>query len=230
MTSTLAGATFSGALTEADVVEARAELALGRPVTVWFTPAAVGVPAGGSARIVAIGDPPEGEFVQVRPAGSRDEMFCSPGELTRSRPSRRRADAASPASRAPAKRARSPAAATAPTRTAVVEPAPVDAEPPAPKTPRRRPSRPQPADVTVTLHSGPDGEWQVSVVSGKRTVVRTTAVAAGDVARAAQCLPAEVGAAVQESLAAARVRQEERVAALQAELAAARQALADLGG
>ncbi len=55
-------------------------------------------------------------------------------------------------------------------------------------------------------------------------------MAAADVAKAAQCLPAEVGAAVQESLAAARTRQLERVAQLRAELEAAQQTLAELGG
>jgi hypothetical protein len=44
-----------GALTEQDVVAVRGEAAAGRPVTVWFTAAAVGVPAGGSAKVVAAG-------------------------------------------------------------------------------------------------------------------------------------------------------------------------------
>src|SRR5207249_7144010 len=77
-------------LSESDVAAIREELAAGKPVTVWFTPTAVGVPVGGSAKVVSVGEVAEGEFIQVRPAGSRDMMFCSPSELTRSRPPRKR--------------------------------------------------------------------------------------------------------------------------------------------
>jgi hypothetical protein len=85
--------TAPGALTERDVAAVREETAADRPVTVWFTAAAVGVPAGRSAKVVGVGDTDEGDFIQVRPAGSRDTMFCSPNELTRTRPARRRAAA-----------------------------------------------------------------------------------------------------------------------------------------
>lgn len=80
--------TVPHALTEPDVVELRRETAANGPVTVWFTEAAVGVPVGGSAKVVAVGEAGEGEFIQVRRSGSRDTMFCSPNELTRVRPSR----------------------------------------------------------------------------------------------------------------------------------------------
>lgn len=81
--------TAAGALTDHDVAAVREQAATDKPVTVWFTPAAVGVPVGGSAKVVAVGDSAEGDFIQVRPAGSRDTMFCSPHELTRARPARR---------------------------------------------------------------------------------------------------------------------------------------------
>jgi hypothetical protein len=100
------------ALTEQDVRELRDEAVAGRPGTVWFTDAAVGVPAGRSAKVVSVAEPPEGDFIQVRPAGSRDTVFCSPGELSRVRPARRRADPAPPAGAAsatPPARARTPA-------------------------------------------------------------------------------------------------------------------------
>jgi hypothetical protein len=101
----------AGALSEQDLAATRAELAGGKPVTVWFTAAAVGVPAGGSAKVVSVEDPPEGDFVQVRPAGSRDTMFCAPNELTRERPARKRAPkaAAAPAAQPSAPRATAPA-------------------------------------------------------------------------------------------------------------------------
>lgn len=117
----------AGALTEPDVVALRAEASAGRPVTVWFTAAAVGVPAGGSAKVVSVGEPAEGDFIQVRAAGTRDTMFCSPGELTRTRPVRRRAAAPSgkpaPPS-APGRAAGTPADPGAqPARAAVTRPA-----------------------------------------------------------------------------------------------------------
>jgi hypothetical protein len=86
-------------LSEQDLVEARQELSAGRPLTVWFTSSAVGVPANGSAKVISIDDAAEGDFIQVRPAGSRDTMFCSPSELTRTRPARKRVQR--PAERAP---------------------------------------------------------------------------------------------------------------------------------
>ncbi|MBW0118124.1 hypothetical protein I4J48_23075, partial [Pseudonocardia sp. KRD-169] len=55
-----------GALTEQDVVAVREAAAAGKPVTVWFTAAAVGVPAGRSAKVSAVGDPSDGDFIQVR--------------------------------------------------------------------------------------------------------------------------------------------------------------------
>ncbi|GAA3218312.1 hypothetical protein GCM10017691_01040 [Pseudonocardia petroleophila] len=85
--------TAPGALTEQDVVAVRESAAAGKPVTVWFTEAAVGVPAGRSAKVSAVGDASEGDFIQVKPAGSRDTMFCSPNELTLTRPARRSATA-----------------------------------------------------------------------------------------------------------------------------------------
>ncbi|MCO1653739.1 DUF6319 family protein [Pseudonocardia humida] len=98
-----------GSLSEQDLAGARAELGEGKAVTVWFTAAAVGVPAGGSAKVVSIGDPPEGDFVQVRPAGSRDTMFCAPNELTRVRPTRKRAPKAAVPAPAPAQQESAPA-------------------------------------------------------------------------------------------------------------------------
>jgi hypothetical protein len=83
--------TAPGALTAEDVAAARVETAAGRPVTVWFTAAAVGVPTGGSAKVLSVGEAVEGDFIQVRPVGSTDTMYCAPAELTRVRPPRRRA-------------------------------------------------------------------------------------------------------------------------------------------
>jgi hypothetical protein len=242
----------AAALSDEQIIEVQGELAAGRPVTVWFTEAAVGVPVGGSAKVIAIGDPSAGDFVQVRPTGSRDELFCSPSELTRNRPPRRKAAAAAKVAAQPT--AAEPAVPRP--RTATVEStAPRAAkEKPQPSAPVARPAptaevaalstaeKPRPAarraaaradagpELTVVLQPTSSGEWVASVTRGSKTVVRPTPVPPGDVAKAARCLPPAVGEAVDAALAAARTRQQERVAALAAELEAARQALEDLGG
>jgi hypothetical protein len=89
-------------LSEQDLAAARAELAEGRLFPVWFTAAAVGVPVGGSAKIVSVGEAAEGEFIEVRPTGTRDTVFCSPNELTSTRPPRRRRAKESPPQPTPA--------------------------------------------------------------------------------------------------------------------------------
>jgi hypothetical protein len=146
----------SNPLTEQDLTAVREELSAGTPVTVWFTAAAVGVPAGGSAKVIAIDDTAEGDFIQVKPAGSRDTVFCSPGELTRSRPprkqARKQAEPAPPAQppSEDAHRAAAPAGAQEPpaakaragkasTEKASTEKAPA-AEAPAGKTTTQRPA------------------------------------------------------------------------------------------
>ena len=53
------------------------ELAAGTTPTVWFTAAAVGVPEGRSGKVIALADPEEGDFIQVRPAGSKDVVSFS---------------------------------------------------------------------------------------------------------------------------------------------------------
>jgi Family of unknown function (DUF6319) len=217
------------ALSEQDLTAARAELAEGRPFPVWFTGAAVGVPVGGSAKIVSVGEPAEGDFVEVRPTGSKDTVFCSPNELTRTRPPRRRAkQAAQPAAPEPA----APPArreATTPPREV---PARNGSAPPT--APEKKPARARPAaraaEVTVTLNSTVDGEWTVEVVTGRKRTVRPTPVQPAEVAKAARALPPAVAEAIESSLAAARERQIERVERLRAELDAAQQALKDLSG
>jgi hypothetical protein len=239
------------ALSEQDLAAARAELAEGRPFPVWFTAAAVGVPVGGSAKIVSIGEPAEGDFVEVRPTGTKDTVFCSPNELTRTRPPRRRAQkpaqksepAAAPPQ--PPTRRASPAlpegdvpARTEPARAAPDRSAPDrsaeknGSAPPAAeeRKPARARAAARPAEVSVTLNSTAEGEWTVEVVIGRKRTVRPTPVQPGEVAKAARSLPPAVAEAIESSLAAARQRQVERVERLRAELDAAQRALQDLSG
>lgn len=236
----------ANSLSEQDLAEARQELAAGRPLTVWFTPAAVGVPANGSAKVISIDEVAEGDFIQVKPAGSRDTMFCSPSELTRTRPARKKVQRPAERAREPivpseeapqASAPEKPGSVPAPERTpAPSPPAPQKAPPPAP-APVKAPDRPRstgsrsagrPAEVTVTLNATAEGEWTVEVMIGKKRTVRPTPVQPGDVAKAARALPSVVADAIDASLEAARQRQLERVERLSAELEAAQRALHEL--
>jgi len=234
-------------LSEQDLAAARTELAAGKPFPVWFTAAAVGVPVGGSAKIVSIGEPAEGDFVEVRPTGTKDTVFCSPNELTRTRPPRRRAKQQAPPEPPPQPARQAvvptpPARPERPARPSSEAPAngssrngstPDDTAPPA--APERKPARARsgaarPVEVTVTLNSTADGEWTVEVLTGRKRTVRPTPVQPAEVAKAARVLPAAVAEAIESSLAAARQRQIERVERLRAELDAAQRALQDLSG
>lgn len=225
-------------LSESDVAEIRDELSAGKPSTVWFTPVAVGVPVGGSAKVAAVGEVAEGEYIQVRPAGSRDLMFCSPSELTRARPPRRRksepaapepAPAPEPAQQEPAPGSVGPSSAPA-TRPETRRRAAEVSPPPSPTVRRSTDRRPPSAEVAVMLVASAQGEWTVEVTVGKKRVVRSLPVQPAEVAKAARSLPAPVTEAIEASLAAARKRQTERVEQLRAELEAAQQALRELSG
>ncbi|RLK61653.1 DUF6319 family protein [Actinokineospora cianjurensis] len=202
----------SGALGPDEVERLRVALAEGKPTPVWFTSVAVGVEAGLQAKVVAFDEPAEGDFIQVRPHGSRDVLAFSPAELTTVKPRPKPARIAPPPPQEP-------------------EPLTVvqGIEPAEPSRPRQRAKQQQPVEITVTLHATPDGEWSVDVLVGKKRTVRWVPVPAGDIARVAKSLPAEVGAAIALSLDAARERQLRRVAELKAELEAAQRALRDLG-
>ncbi|WP_280269369.1 DUF6319 family protein [Nocardia wallacei] len=80
-------------LSDIEIRQIAADIAAGRPPMVWFTSAAVGVEEGRSGKVVALGDPAEGDFLQVRPTGSKDELSFSPTEVTLTKPARRTAAA-----------------------------------------------------------------------------------------------------------------------------------------
>jgi hypothetical protein len=240
-------------LTADQIDHLRAELAADRRPMVWFTPAAVGVDAGRSAKVVALGDPPEGDFIQVRPTGSQDELSFSPNELTMDKPPRRRKGSE------PEKLALTPVPPSAPppppprhdellvvrerparkkraetTETAKAAQTKAIADPPAKAAAEPRTMRPTrgrtkpPAPLTVTLSSTAEGEWTVEVQAGSRRTVRPQPVAAGAVAAAARVLGGDIETAIEGALAAARDQQRAKVDQLEAELAAARAALDEL--
>ncbi|MBC6449492.1 DUF6319 family protein [Actinokineospora xionganensis] len=200
-------------LSTEEVERLRNDVAAGKPAGVWFTAAAVGVTAGQSGKVIGFTEPAEGDFIQVRPTGSRDELTFSPAELTLVKPPPK------PKQAPPPPVAAKPVAAAMPEVVVGIEPAPVVRKPPPHK----------PAEVTVTLHSTLEGEWTVDVVVGKKRVVRWEPVPAGDVARAAKSLPSGVGEAIGTALESAKRRQLARVEQLKAELDAAQRALRDLG-
>ena len=218
-------------LSPQDIDHLRAELAAGRPPAVWFTSAAVGVEAGRSAKVMAFTEPAEGDFIQVRPTGEKDDLSFSPAELTVEKP-------------APRKRTPAPAAAVAAQTPAPVEhiytpapappkPKPAPAPASAPAAAERRPTarkQAKPAEVTVTLTSTADGEWTVDVQWGSKRTLKAAPVAASAVSQASKLLPAEVDEAVESVLSAARERHLARVEQLRAELEAAQRALDELSG
>lgn len=76
-------------LSDTEIRQIAADLAAGRPPMVWFTAEAVGVPEGRSGKVLALGDPAEGDFLQVKPTGSKDVLSFSPTEVTLTKPARR---------------------------------------------------------------------------------------------------------------------------------------------
>ncbi|MFI9400856.1 DUF6319 family protein [Nocardia sp. NPDC052316] len=245
-------------LSDSEIQRIATDIAGGRPPMVWFTAAAVGVPEGRSGKVISLGDPADGDFLQVRPTGSKDVLSFSPTEVTLTKPPR----GAAPVSTAQPKsttRKESPvtqpstltSTATPPTPSSVtpppVVPKPIASTPesddqdggaskpaakstPAPAKAAKAPARPKAkaAEVTVTLTGTADGEWSVDVVSGKKRAVRGLAVPSSAVAQAAKILHPEVADVVAGILDAAREAQEAKVQQLQAELEAAKRLLDEL--
>lgn len=77
-------------LTSEETGTLRSALATGKQPTVWFTSAAVGVETGRSGKVTALAEPAEGDFIQVRPTGSKDVLTFEAAEVTVTRPTRQR--------------------------------------------------------------------------------------------------------------------------------------------
>ncbi|MFE5284391.1 DUF6319 family protein [Nocardia sp. NPDC056611] len=225
---------------------------------VWFTASAVGVPEGRSGKVMSLGDPSEGDFLQVKPTGSKDVLSFGPTEVTLTKPARQ--NPAKPAT-APASGAK-PAGATPRTATRkeptvtmsspATMPAAAPSTPPAPEaTPQpagepaaeakkaSRPARnaaatasaarkPKAPEVTVTLSGTGEGEWTLDVVNGKKRTIRGLAVPSSAVSQAAKILHPEVSEVVDSILESVRASQRAKVEQLQAELESARRLLEDL--
>lgn len=92
-------------ITVEETATLRADLAEGKQPTVWFTSAAVGVEAGRSGKVTALNEPAEGDFIQVRPTGSKDVLSFEAAEITVVRPPRQKKTAAAEVKQATPQRA-----------------------------------------------------------------------------------------------------------------------------
>ncbi|WP_245718284.1 DUF6319 family protein [Nocardia miyunensis] len=244
-------------MSDTEIRQIAADLAADRPPMVWFTAEAVGVPEGRSGKVLALGDPAEGDFLQVRPTGSKDVLSFSPTEVTLTKPARRTAPPAAakprkdtpvsmPSSVTPSPLPPNPAPeSAAPAQPAAAKPAAskpaaesdtAENAKPAPAKQPARPAKAAPArkaktpEVTVTLSGTADGEWTVDVVNGKKRTVRGIAVAGSAVAQAAKILHPEVAEVVDSVLESVRNSQRVKVEQLQSELEQARRVLDELSG
>ena len=224
-----------GSLSDEDVEHLRDELVRGREPTVWFTADAVGVEAGRSARVVGLNDPVEGDFIQVRPAGSHDELSFSPSELTLARPGRKRSPAEVPAVSRPSMEQRMSESENTTTETpeevAAGDTAAVEEEAPAKKPrPASTAKKTRVADVVITISGSVDGDWTVDVVAAKKKALKALPVTPAVVGQAAKALHPEVAESIEAILEQAREQQTAKVEQLRAELEAAQKALEELAG
>ncbi|MBY6438326.1 hypothetical protein HQ602_18290 [Rhodococcus kroppenstedtii] len=219
------------ALTQDDLTALQAALDAGKRATVYLREAtpSLGLDAGASARVVSI----DGTTVTVSPAGVDDQLPYEAEELRRSRtapapakaPRAARAPRSAPAP-TPAPVPASPAPVAAPRPAPAPAPAPAAASTPAPAPAKPRRSKTAPAPIGVTVASGPDDTWTVTVSHGARKAGKPTVVTADRVLEAVRALgdPA-ASEAVEEKVEAARAAARERVEALSRELEDARRVL-----
>jgi pyruvate/2-oxoglutarate dehydrogenase complex dihydrolipoamide acyltransferase (E2) component len=133
----------------------------------------------------------------------------------------------------------SPAAESAPTSADIASPDDATSAPAPEPKPKKAPAKKAPAkkaaakktktlELTLTVTGTADGEWHAELKQGSTYLARNLAVAAAAVSRAAKELHEDLSTPIDEVIEAAREQQAARVAALEAELEAARKALADL--
>jgi Family of unknown function (DUF6319) len=100
--------------------------------------------------------------------------------------------------------------------------------------PRKAPAKKAPGkrsktiELILTVTGTADGEWHAELKQGTTYLARDLAVAAAAVSRAAKELHEDLATPIDEIIDEARSQQAARVAALEAELEAARKVLSDL--
>ncbi|MEC4763380.1 DUF6319 family protein [Mycobacterium sherrisii] len=111
---------------------------------------------------------------------------------------------------------------------------PAPEAPTAAEMPKKAPAKKTPGkkgktlELTLTVTGTADGEWRAELKQGSSYLARDLAVAAAAVSRAAKELHEDLSVPIDQVIEEARTQQAAKVAALEAELEAARQALADL--
>lgn len=107
-------------------------------------------------------------------------------------------------------------------------------EAPAKEKPKKAPAKKTPAkktktlELTLTVTGTADGEWRAELKQGSTFLARNLAVAAAAVSRAAKELHEDLSTPIDGLIEEARAQQAAKVAALEAELEAARKVLAEL--
>jgi hypothetical protein len=90
------------------------------------------------------------------------------------------------------------------------------------------PKKTKTLELTLTVTGTADGEWKAELKQGNSYIAKNLLVAAAAVSRAAKELHEDLSGPIDEVIDAAREQQAAKVAALEAELEAARRALAEL--
>ena len=121
-----------------------------------------------------------------------------------------------------------PVAETLPTTSSDVPEARVDETPPKPAAWKPAGKNAQTLELVLTVTGTADGEWRAELKQGNSYLARDLAVAAAAVSRAAKELHQDLATPIDAIIDEARVQQAAKVSALEAELEAARKALADL--
>ncbi|MBB4687724.1 DUF6319 family protein [Amycolatopsis jiangsuensis] len=145
--------------------------------------------------------------------------------------------AESPAAEAP--EATEPAAAASPAgQDSTGTPEGGEATPPVAESPKPKRGRPKATpssakktrtvELTLTVTGTADGEWQAELKNGSKWVAKGLEIPAAAVSRAAKELHEDLSGPIDEVINAAREAQAAKVAQLEAELEAAKAALAEL--
>jgi len=121
-----------------------------------------------------------------------------------------------------------PVAETLPTTSSDVPEARVDETPPKPTARKTAGKKAKTIELVLTVTGTADGEWRAELKQGSSYLARDLAVAAAAVSRAAKELHQDLATPIDAIIDEARVQQAAKVSALEAELEAARKALADL--
>lgn len=101
-------------------------------------------------------------------------------------------------------------------------------EPPAKPARKAAARKAKTLELVLTVSGTADGEWRAELKQGSSYLARDLAVAAAAVSRAAKELHEDLSTPIDAVIEEARAQQAAKISALEAELEAARRALADL--